>query len=40
VLERMTPAARQDLVHALTAFHAAAGSLVAGRADGTALRTA
>jgi DNA-binding MarR family transcriptional regulator len=36
VLERMTPAARQELVHALTAFDAAAGSV----ADGPALRTA
>jgi DNA-binding MarR family transcriptional regulator len=40
VLERMTPAARQELVHALTAFDAAAGSLAAGRADGAALRSA
>jgi DNA-binding MarR family transcriptional regulator len=40
VLERMTPAARQELVHALTAFDAAAGSLAAGRADVAALRTA
>ena len=40
VLERMTPAARQDLVHALTAFDAAAASLTAAPAGGAALRSA
>jgi DNA-binding MarR family transcriptional regulator len=40
VLERMTPAARQDLVRALAAFDAAAGSLAAESADGEDLRTA
>jgi DNA-binding MarR family transcriptional regulator len=40
VLERMTPAARQDLVRALAAFDAAAGSLTSASADGAGLRTA
>jgi DNA-binding MarR family transcriptional regulator len=40
VLDRMTPAARQELVHALAAFDAAAESLTVERAGGTDLRTA
>jgi hypothetical protein len=40
VLDRMTAAARQDLVHALAAFDAAAVSLTVERADGSDLRTA
>lgn len=40
VLDRMTPAARQDLVQALAAFEAAAESLPVDAADGGALRTA
>jgi DNA-binding MarR family transcriptional regulator len=40
VLDRMAPAARQDLVHALAAFDAAAVSLTVERADGSDLRTA
>jgi DNA-binding MarR family transcriptional regulator len=40
VLDRMTPAARQDLVHALAAFEDAAESLAVGRADARDLRTA
>jgi DNA-binding MarR family transcriptional regulator len=40
VLDRMTPAGRQDLVRALAAFDAAAESLPAARSDGPDLRTA
>ena len=40
VLDRMTAAGRQDLVHAMAAFDAAAGSLAAATADGEDLRTA
>jgi DNA-binding MarR family transcriptional regulator len=40
VLDRMTPAARQDLVRALAAFDAAAGTLPAARTDAPDLRTA
>ena len=40
VLDRMTPAGRQELVRALAAFDAAAESLPAARSDGPDLRTA
>ena len=40
VLDRMTPAGRQDLVRALAAFDAAAESLPAARSGGPDLRTA
>ena len=40
VLDRMTPAGRQDLVRALAAFEAAAESLAAARVEGPDLRTA
>ena len=40
VLDRMTPAGRQDLVRALAAFGAAAESLPAAQSDGPDLRTA
>jgi DNA-binding MarR family transcriptional regulator len=40
VLDRMTPAGRQDLIRALAAFDAAAESLPAARSDGPDLRTA
>ena len=40
VLDRMTPAGRQELVRALAAFDAAAESLSAARSDGHDLRTA
>jgi DNA-binding MarR family transcriptional regulator len=40
VLDRMTPAARQELLRSLAAFDAAAGSLAAAPADEADLRTA
>ena len=40
VLDRMTPAGRQELVRALAAFDAAAESLPDARSDGHDLRTA